>query len=75
VPDPDLRLEQARPLAGWTPAWFRQAVFTKHETTVLASRRDHFNVMSCGDSGSQRVTKILFHVAATETHLPGDRRH
>jgi len=53
--DADLRLEQARALAGRTPAWFAQSILVKHETTVLASRWKHFDVMSRGDSGAQRV--------------------
>src|SRR5215467_5790268 len=72
--DSDLRLEQAGAFAGRTPARFRQAIFAEHETAVLASRRNDLDAMTYGLGRSQRVMQFLFHVTATQAHVPRNRR-
>jgi hypothetical protein len=68
----DLRFEQPRAFAVRTPARLCEAIRVEYESTILASRGDHFHLMAGRDRRTQRMAQILFGVAAPQTHVAGD---
>src|SRR5262245_63945010 len=61
-------------LAVGAPARLGEAVLAEHEAALLAARGLDDDRVAGGLRGSNRVTQIVFHVAAIEAELARDRR-